>query len=154
MDFNISEQAMENIFSLIDKLDSSRVDELTLESSTEAGSARITLRKSAPQAVQAAAAPVSVAVAQNAPPQAAETPVPDGTQVRSQLVGVFYASSSPEAEPFVTVGQRVKKGDVLCIIEAMKVLNEIESDLDGTVEQICVKNGEMVEFGQLLFVVR
>jgi len=158
MDFNISEQALENIFDLIDKLDSSSVGELELEMTTEAGrQARITLRKPAPQQASGpVAAPTaqSVAVVQTEAVPQAKAPEDGGMQVRSQLVGVFYVSSSPDTPPLITVGQKVKKGDVLCIIEAMKVMNEIESDFDGTIEQICVKNGEMVEFGQVLFVIK
>lgn len=71
--------------------------------------------------------------------------------IKSPMVGTFYASPSPDTKPFVEVGQRVKKGDVLCIIEAMKIMNEIESDVDGVVLAVCAKNGEMVEYGQALF---
>ncbi len=67
------------------------------------------------------------------------------------MVGVFYSSPSPEAEPFVKVGSKVKKGDVLCIIEAMKLLNEINADTDGEIVDICVNNGDVVEYGQPLF---
>ena len=74
--------------------------------------------------------------------------------VTSPLVGVFYSASSPDAEPFVKVGDQVKKGQVLGIIEAMKLMNEIESDFTGTVAEILVENGEAVEYGQPLFVIR
>ena len=73
------------------------------------------------------------------------------TEVTSPMVGVFYASPSPDAEPYVRVGDRVKKGDVLCIIEAMKVMNEIVSETDGEVVDICVQNGQVVEYSQVLF---
>ena len=72
-------------------------------------------------------------------------------EVTSPLVGVFYASPSPDAEPFVKVGSMVKKGDVLCIVEAMKLMNEIVAEQDGTVVDICAHNGDVVEFGQTLF---
>ena len=72
------------------------------------------------------------------------------TEIKAPIVGVFYSSSSPEAEPFVKVGDAVKKGDVLCIIEAMKFLNEITAETDGTVAEICAKNGDVVEFGQVI----
>lgn len=72
-------------------------------------------------------------------------------EVKSPMVGVFYAAPSPESEPFVSIGQRVKKGDVLCIIEAMKLMNEITSDFDGEIVDICVENGQIVEFGQTIF---
>ncbi len=74
--------------------------------------------------------------------------------VKSPMVGTFYESSSPKANPFVKVGDRVKKGDVLCIIEAMKLMNEIESEYDGEIVEVCVKNEEMVEFGKPLFKIK
>jgi len=75
----------------------------------------------------------------------------EGFIVTSPIVGTFYASSGPGAEPFVKVGSKVKKGDTLCIIEAMKLMNEIESEVDGTVTEILVENEQMVEYGQPLF---
>ena len=94
-----------------------------------------------------AAAPV--AAGEEAPP-AAEQDVP-GTPVRSPIVGTYYAAPDPQSPPFATVGQEVKKGDTLCIIEAMKLMNEIPAELDGTVAEICVGNGQVVEFNQPLF---
>ena len=73
------------------------------------------------------------------------------TEVRSPIVGVFYAAPAPGAEPYVKVGSRVKKGDVLCIVEAMKLMNEIVAECDGEIVDICVRNGEIVEYGQVLF---
>ena len=78
-------------------------------------------------------------------------PQKEGTLVLSPTVGVFYASPSPDARPFVEVGDQVKKGDTLCIIEAMKLMNEIPSEVDGTVAEICVGNGQVVEYNQPLF---
>ncbi|MCL2456192.1 MAG: acetyl-CoA carboxylase biotin carboxyl carrier protein [Defluviitaleaceae bacterium] len=72
-------------------------------------------------------------------------------EVTSPIVGVFYSSPSPEAEPFVTIGSTVKAGDVLCVIEAMKCFNEIPAAQDGKIVDICLKNGDVVEFGQVLF---
>lgn len=72
-------------------------------------------------------------------------------EVASPMVGVFYAAPSPESEPFVKVGDTVKKGDVLCIVEAMKLMNEIVAEQDGTVADVCAHNGDVVEFGQTLF---
>jgi acetyl-CoA carboxylase biotin carboxyl carrier protein len=69
-------------------------------------------------------------------------------------VGVFYTSSSPESQPYIKVGSKVKKGDIVCIIEAMKLLNEINSDQDGEIAEICVDNGQVVEYGQTLFKLR
>lgn len=73
------------------------------------------------------------------------------TEVKSPMVGVFYAAPSPDSEPFVRVGSRVKKGDVLCIIEAMKLMNEITAECDGEIVDICAQNGDIVEFSQVLF---
>lgn len=81
---------------------------------------------------------------------AAAAPNP-GVAVTSPLVGVFYAAPSPNDAPFVSVGDTVKKGDVLCIVEAMKLMNEITAEADGTITQICAENGQVVEFGQPLF---
>lgn len=83
--------------------------------------------------------------------QAAASGTPQGSTVLSPTVGVFYAAASPDGKPFVQVGDSVKKGDVLCIIEAMKLMNEIQSEFDGTVAEICVGNGQVVEFNQPLF---
>ncbi len=80
--------------------------------------------------------------------------MPEGLPVKSPMVGVFYAAPSPDDSPYVAVGDSVKKGDVICIVEAMKLLNEITSEYDGVISEICVKNGEVVEFGQPLFYVR
>lgn len=76
-----------------------------------------------------------------------------GTPVKSPIVGVFYSSSSPESEPYVTVGKNVKKGDIVCIIEAMKVMNEIKAPCDGTVTSILVENEALVEYDQALMVI-
>ncbi|MTV40083.1 acetyl-CoA carboxylase biotin carboxyl carrier protein [Duganella radicis] len=97
-----------------------------------------------------AAAPVAAPAAAAAAPAAAE---PTGHVVKSPMVGTFYRSSAPGAPAFVEVGQSVKEGDTLCIIEAMKLLNEIDSDKAGTITQILVENGQPVEFGQPLFVI-
>ena len=78
----------------------------------------------------------------------------DGKIVKSPMVGTFYAKPSPNSDPYVTVGQKVKKGDVLCIIEAMKLMNEIESEWDGEVVEILVKEEEPVEYGKPLFVIK
>ena len=106
-------------------------------------------------AVQAAA--VQAAAVQAAAPQAssaAQTDIGSDKVVTSPLVGTFYYSSSPDSDPFVQVGDTVKKGQVLGIIEAMKLMNEIESEYDGVVEAILVNNEEVVEYGQPLFRIR
>ena len=94
-----------------------------------------------------AAAPGPAAAAEAAPAQ------PDGHVMKAPMVGTFYRSSSPESAPFVEVGQTVKAGDTLCIIEAMKLMNEIEADVAGTVKAILAENGQAVEYGQPLFVI-
>ena len=105
-----------------------------------------------PQATPAPAAPAPSA-APAAPSAAPASNSPSGTQVTSPMVGTFYRAPSPGADPFVEVGTQVKKGDTLCIIEAMKLLNEIEAEVSGTVKEILVDNGSPVEFGQPLFVI-
>lgn len=104
-----------------------------------------------------APAPVAAAAAMPAPaPAASAAPapaVPAGHAVKSPMVGTFYRSSSPGAKPFVEVGQQVKEGDPICIIEAMKIMNEIEADKSGTVTQILCENGQAVEYGQPLMII-
>lgn len=107
-------------------------------------------------AAQAPAAPAAAPAAGGEPPSAqsaAAAPAVTGHQVKSPMVGTFYRSSSPGSAPFVEVGKQVKEGDTLCIIEAMKILNEIEADKSGTITQILVENGLAVEYGQPLFVI-
>ena len=103
----------------------------------------------------AMAAPVAArTVAPAAPEPAAQAPVaapePKGTEVTAPMVGVFYAAPAPGDEPFVRVGSKVKAGETLCIIEAMKVLNEVTAEADGEVLEICVADGDLVEFGSCL----
>src|SRR5690606_30836635 len=104
-------------------------------------------------------APAAPAPQAAAAPAAAGAPVPlarrkdDANLVTAPMVGTFYAAGSPTAKPFVAVGDSVKEGDVLCIIEAMKMMNQIESDRTGKVTAIMCKNGDPVEFGQPLFVI-
>lgn len=83
-----------------------------------------------------------------------EEKVEEGNVVTSPMVGTFYSKSSPNSEPYVEVGKKVKKGDVLCIIEAMKLMNEIESEFDGEITEILVKDEEPVEYGKPLFVIK
>jgi acetyl-CoA carboxylase biotin carboxyl carrier protein len=103
-----------------------------------------------PQGVQQFAAPAAAAPAPAAAP--AVPAEPTGHVVKSPMVGTFYRSSAPGAAAFVDVGSTVKEGDTLCIIEAMKLLNEIDADASGTITKILVENGQPVEFGQPLFV--
>ena len=105
-----------------------------------------------PQAVQSMPAVAHAAPAPQAAPEAAPAE-PTGHVVKSPMVGTFYRSSAPGSPPFVEIGSVVKEGDTLCIIEAMKLLNEIDADASGTIRQILVENGQAVEFGQPLFII-
>ena len=144
---------------LIDLVSESNVSELEI---TEA-EGKVRIVKSAGvvmTAPVAMAAPVVAAPAMAAAPAAAAAPAeaaapaaPAGHTVKSPMVGTFYRSSSPGAAPFVQIGSVVKEGDTLCIVEAMKILNEIESDKSGTVTQILCENGQAVEYGQPLFII-
>ena len=106
----------------------------------------------APAPVPAALAPAAEAPAAGGA-AGAEEELPAGNIVKSPLVGTFYAAPAEDAEPFVKVGDSVKEGQVLAIVEAMKLMNEIESDFTGTVKEILVENGQAVEYGQPLFVI-
>ncbi|WP_310610008.1 acetyl-CoA carboxylase biotin carboxyl carrier protein [Limnohabitans sp.] len=142
---------------LIDLVSDSNVSELEI---TEAeGTVRIVKSAPAPVAmVTQMAAPVAVAApVAAAPVAAAPAPVvedvPAGHTVKSPMVGTFYRSSSPGAKAFAEVGQQVKEGDTICIIEAMKILNEIEADKSGTITKILAENGQAVEYGAPLFII-
>ncbi|MEJ7686065.1 MAG: acetyl-CoA carboxylase biotin carboxyl carrier protein [Variovorax sp.] len=102
-------------------------------------------------AAQMGASPAAGALASNA--AAPAEPAPAGHAIKSPMVGTFYRSSSPGAAAFVEIGSQVKEGDTVCIIEAMKILNEIEADKSGTVTQILGENGQAVEYGQPLFII-
>lgn len=114
-------------------------------------------RTPAPVTVQTLATPAPVAAAQPVAPASQELPEPQGVdfknlkEVKTPVVGVFYAAPTPDAEPFVTIGSKVKKGDVLCIVEAMKLMNEITAEMDGEIFDICVQDGQVVEYGQTIF---
>lgn len=107
----------------------------------------------APAPQQAMAAPVAAPAAPAAVAEPAKPAVAEGHVVKSPMVGTFYRSASPGSKPFVDVGQNVNTGDTLCIIEAMKLLNEIDADQTGVIKAILVENGQPVEFGQPLFVI-
>jgi acetyl-CoA carboxylase biotin carboxyl carrier protein len=111
--------------------------------------------RSAGSAPAAAPAPVPASAAPAAAPPPVQSGPPAGASVlTSPIVGTFYAAPAPDAEPFVRVGDRVRAGQVLCIVEAMKLMNEIESDADGTIVEIYPKNAQPVEFGEPLFAIR
>ena len=104
-----------------------------------------------PQAAPSAPMPTTTAVAA---PVVAEVPAePEGHVVKSPMVGTFYRSSAPGAKPFIEIGQNINAGETLCIIEAMKLLNEIEADQSGVVKKVLVENGQPVEYGQPLFII-
>jgi acetyl-CoA carboxylase biotin carboxyl carrier protein len=144
---------------LIELLDESGIAEIEITEGEE--SVRISRYSQNVPAAPGAAAPIAAAPLAAAPaPAAAEAPAPaapepedEGFSVTAPMVGTFYASSSPGAAPYVQVGDRVNEGDTLCIIEAMKMMNQIEADVSGVVKSIRVQNGEPVEYGQILIVI-
>lgn len=156
---------IKKIKSLIRMVEESQVSEVSIQE----GEFSIRIRKedrnapaasmSAPQVVTIPAAPVQQpAAAQTAPSTPPTAPAPQEEQVdgyvqKSPIVGTFYTAPSPDATPYVTVGDTVSKGQTLCIIEAMKIMNEIEAEVDGRVEKIVAKNATAVEYDQPLFII-
>jgi acetyl-CoA carboxylase biotin carboxyl carrier protein len=145
---------------LIELLDESGIAEIEITEGEES----VRISRYAQGAPAAPAAPAPVAIAAPAPaaaapaPAQASAPAPveadeEGFLVTAPMVGTFYAASSPGAAPYVQVGDRVNEGDTLCIIEAMKMMNQIEADVSGVVKSIRVQNGEPVEYGQTLIVI-
>lgn len=153
---------IDEIKEIINALDNSSVTEVEL---TCGNGEKIKLKKRNEVKV-VAAEPVEIPVAPVAPvvpaaPAAAAAPAAEaapaeteGKEIKSPMVGVFYAAASPDSEPYVQVGQAVKKGDTLCIIEAMKLMNEINAEESGVITEICAKNGDLVQFGQPLFKIK
>ena len=145
-------QDIRKLFELADKYQVAEVefnnDEVTLRI-TRAHPIEGGVMMQAPM-MQAAPVAVGVPVAASAPAAEAQ---PEGTQVKSPMVGSFYAAPAPNAKNFVMVGQSIKEGDTLCIIEAMKIMNPIKSEVSGTIVKILVENGDPVEYGQPLFIV-
>jgi len=150
---------------LIELLEESGIAEIEITEGEEAvrisrfpAGAPLQVGSPAPAAAAPAAAPAPAAAT---PPAAAAAPspapvteeLPGGHQVVSPMVGTYYEAPTPGAEPFVNAGDEVQAGDVLCIIEAMKMMNQIEADVAGTVKAVLASNGEPVEFGQVLFVI-
>jgi acetyl-CoA carboxylase biotin carboxyl carrier protein len=142
---------------LIELLEQSGIAELEIREGEE--SVRISRQSStivhsaAPMAAPPAPSAVPVVAPGAAPAHAEDTDRTDGHLVKSPMVGTFYTAASPTSGPFVTPGQKVNIGDTLCIIEAMKMMNQIEADKAGTVRSIMVENGSPVEFDQVLFVI-
>ena len=142
---------------LIELLEASSVDEIEIKEGEE--SVRISRNTAAPIAMAAAPVPAAPAMPAPAAPAVAPAPAPAAptvdtdNAVKSPMVGTFYRSPSPDAPAFVEVGQSVRAGDVLCIVEAMKMMNQIEADRAGTVTAIHAENGEPVEFDQPLITI-
>jgi acetyl-CoA carboxylase biotin carboxyl carrier protein len=138
---------------LIDLVEESGISELELTEGEEKVRISRTLMQAAPVTQYvSAAAPAQSSVASTAP---VEAPAPEeaGQIVKSPMVGTFYRASSPDAKAFVDVGSNINSGETLCIIEAMKLLNEIESEYSGVVKKIFVENGQPVEYGEPLFLI-
>ena len=153
---------LEKIIELIHTVSESNLTQFTMEE----GNLKISMKTdkqtkviAAPQAAVAVPAAMVTETVQAAVParenaQQTQEEILDGNVVKSPLVGTFYNAPSPDAEPYVKEGDTVKKGQVLAIVEAMKLMNEIESEFDGTVEKVLVSNEEVVEYGQPLFVIK
>lgn len=148
---------------LISAVDESGIDSLEISR----GGTRIRIAKTPPPAPAAAAAPAPVMAHAHPAPAlevqaprpaaaAAEAPAPAAAasslvEIKSPMVGTFYRSPAPEAPPYVEPGSRITRGQTLCILEAMKLMNELPAEITGTIREVCVENGEPVEFGQVLF---
>lgn len=146
---------------LLDLISDSEVDEVSIEE----GDFKLKVKKKSNAPVPAAPLqyqmPAQPQVAVQTQPAAAPAPVakqeesqPDGDVVKSPIVGTFYEAPSPDSDAFVKVGDKVNKGDTLCIVEAMKIMNEIEAEFGGTVEKVLVNDGQPVEFDQPLFIIK
>ena len=145
----------EEIKRLIDDMGDSKIDELSIEFPD---GVKISMKKDKAPVVGGVQ---YITVPEKAPVKTEATEKEENSKeveeckaVKSPMVGTFYSKSSPEAKPYVTVGSKVKKGDILCIVEAMKLMNEIESEFDGEVVEVCVEDGEMVDYGKPLFKIR
>lgn len=141
---------------LIELLESSGIDELEIREGEESVRLSRHDRSGMGQPMFIQQSPMTapaVAAAPGPAPTPEDAPSFDGHVVTAPMVGTFYTAPSPGAKPFVEVGKRVQTGDTLCIIEAMKILNQIEADVDGVVSDVLVENGQPVEFGQPLFLI-
>ena len=145
---------------LIELLDESGIAEIEITEGEE--SVRISRVGRTPQPAQFAGYPPPMPAAPAVPQPPAQgiaaggpaaEPEEDGYAVTAPMVGTFYSASSPGSPPFVQVGDRVKQGDVLCIVEAMKMMNQIEAEVSGAIKAVKVQNGEPVEYGQVLFII-
>lgn len=149
---------LKEIEHLIEIIDKSDIDEATIEE----GDFKITLKRSAslpiaqPVAVPGPAPAAAAPAPQPQAPQPASEPQTteadaDLIEIRSPIVGTFYRAPSPDSDPFINVNDRIEEGDVLCIVEAMKLMNEIEAEVSGSIVEIAVENGQPVEYDQVLF---
>ncbi len=138
---------------LIELLKESGIEEIEISEGEES----VRISRYARNAPVGAAAPTPVTAAAAAEPVAVEAPAPEparsGHEVIAPMVGTFYSGPAPAAKPFVEIGSEVEVGDTLCVVEAMKMMNQIESDVAGRVVSILVENGAPVEFGQVLFII-
>ncbi len=157
MSEKIYDISLDTISRLADIVNEKELGEITIT----AGNSSVTVKgkKCPPPVGMPAAVPAAAVLA--APAQTVQTAqtaqsanAVSGNVVKSPIVGTFYAASAPDKPPFVTVGQQVKKGDVIMIIESMKLMNEVQSEFDGTVAEILVKNGEAVEFDQPIMIIK
>ena len=135
---------------LIELLEESGIAEIEIHEGEE--SVRISRQMAVMQAVAPVAAPVAAAAPTSSPVEAA-APVASGHQIKSPMVGTYYSSASPASGPFISEGKKVNVGDTLCIIEAMKMMNQIQADKSGTITAIMVEDGSPVEFDQVLFTI-
>ena len=157
---------MQKFEELMELMNKHEISEFSYEKSEDKEKYTLKKHSSAPQGIVQAMAPAPQAVSR---PQVSvkETPTPQQTEdatgglklsgnqkaIRSPFVGTYYESPSPGSDPFVRVGQKIKKGDVLCIVEAMKLMNEIEAETDGIIVEVLVKNGQPVEYDQPIFII-
>ncbi|NBC27537.1 MAG: acetyl-CoA carboxylase biotin carboxyl carrier protein [Bacteroidetes bacterium] len=148
---------------LLDLISESEVNEVSIEE----GDFKLKVKKTSDSPAQPVQyqMPQAQQPSQPAQPTASQSPAPsesepegekqpDGEVVKSPIVGTFYEAASPDSDPFVKVGDKVSKGDTLCIIEAMKIMNEIDAEFSGTVEKVIVSDGQPVEFDQPLFIIK
>lgn len=156
MSDKIYDISLDTISKLADIVNERELGEITIT----AGNSSVTVKgrkcpPPPPAGMPAAfAQPAPVQAVQTAQTAQAAAPAVSGNVVKSPIVGTFYAASAPDKPPFVTVGQQVKKGDVIMIIESMKLMNEVQSEFDGIVAEILVKNGEAVEFDQPIMIIK
>ena len=148
--------SVEEIKELLKAFDESKATKLAIQ---DANGERLTITQKTETAIVSPATeqPAAVQVTVEKPSAAAplvheeKQPAEDGTPVAAPMIGVFYAAPSPDKDPYVTVGSKVNKAEVLCLIEAMKLMNEVTAERSGEIAAVCVENGQVVEFGQTLF---